>query len=239
MAPEPATVQESEGDNRPAAEPIIPSPETRVAELEARTDELEKQINGLNDRFLRALAEVDNIRKRAERDKAEMAKYAISKFAYDVVGVSDNFQRAIASVPAEAVEQNAVLKALLDGVTVTERQFLNVLERHGVKRIEPKGEPFNPRLHQAVQEQHNAEVAAGIVLQVFQAGYLIEDRVLRPAMVVVATGGPKPVKPEAAKAETEVQQPAEASADSADTQPKGNGSGEAKAANNNTPEKGG
>ncbi len=167
------------------------SPPPETAASETRIAELETQIADLTDRLLRSHAEIDNIRKRAEREKTDMAKYAISKFAGDVVTVGDNFGRAVAALPAGAAEQDPALKSLLDGVQMMEREFLNVLERHGVKRIDPTGQPFNPHFHQAVMEQPNTEVPNGTVLQVFQVGYTIEDRVLRPAMVVVSKGGPK------------------------------------------------
>jgi molecular chaperone GrpE len=173
-------------------------------DLDARIAELEAQVADLTDRLLRAHAEMDNLRKRTEREKAELAKYAISKFARDIVGVGDNFQRAIAAVPPGAAEQDPALMSLIEGVTMSEREFLNVLERHGVKRIDPTGELFNPHLHQAVMEQPSTDLPSGSVLRVVQAGYSIEDRVLRPAMVVVAKGGPKPIKP----AETVGPQPA-------------------------------
>ena len=161
----------------------------------ARVTELEGQIADLTDRLLRAHADLDNLRKRMEREKEETAKYAISKFALAIVGVSDNFERAIGSVPAAAVTEGSPLKALLEGVSMTEREFLNVLDRHGVKRIDPKGEPFNPHQHQAVVEAQDPSVPAGTVTQVFQPGYMIDDRCLRPAMVVVAKGGPKGARP--------------------------------------------
>jgi molecular chaperone GrpE len=161
-----------------------------AAELEIA--KLEGQVKDLTDRLLRAHAEMDNIRKRTERDKADTIKYAISKFAGDIVNVGDNFQRAVQAVPAGAADADPALKSLIDGVTLTEREFLGVLERHGVKRLDPKGQAFDPNFHQAVMEQINVEVASGTVLQVFQPGYTIEDRVLRPAMVVVAKGGAKP-----------------------------------------------
>jgi molecular chaperone GrpE len=163
--------------------------------LAAEVDTLQGQIADLTDRLLRAHAEMDNIRKRAEREREETAKYAITKFARDVVTVADNFERAVQAVPAGAAEQDAALQSLVDGVCMTEREFLNVLERNGVKRISPKGEAFNPHQHQAMMEMHNAEVAPGTILEVFQPGYVIEDRVLRPAMVVVAKGGSKGGKP--------------------------------------------
>lgn len=177
-----------------AAAPQGPSsdPALEAERLAAEVDTLQGQIADLTDRLLRAHAEMDNIRKRAEREREETAKYAISKFARDVAAVADNFERAIQAVPAGAAEQDAVLKGLVEGVSMTEREFLNVLEKNGVRRITPKGEAFNPHLHQAMMEAHNAEVAPGTILEVYQAGYVIEDRVLRPAMVVVAKGGPKP-----------------------------------------------
>jgi molecular chaperone GrpE len=168
--------------------------EATVAELETKNAGLEAQVRDLNDRLLRTHAEMDNIRKRQEREKQDMAKYAITKFAHDVVEVSDNFQRAKAAVKPDA-DPAAALKGLLEGVDLTEKTFISMLEKHGVKRVDPAGEPFNPNFHQAVMETHDVNVPAGTVLQVFSTGYVIEDRVLRPAMVVVAKGGFKPLKP--------------------------------------------
>ena len=175
---------------------IISALQADLDDAHSRHAAKDAQLEAANDKVLRTYADLDNMRKRVEREKEETAKYAITKFARDVVAVADNFERAILSVPAEAKVDNPALNALIDGVTLTEREFLNVLERHGVKRVAPQGEAFNPHHHQAVMEQHNPDVAAGTVLQVFQPGYLIDDRVLRPAMVVVAAGGAKPVKPE-------------------------------------------
>lgn len=165
------------------------------AALATRNAELEGQIADLTDRLMRAHADMDNLRKRTEREKTDAGKYAISKFALDIVGISDNFQRAVAAIPQGASEADGPLKSVVEGVLMTERAFLQVLERHGVRRIDPQGEPFNPNMHQAVMEQENPSVPAGSVVQVFQAGFMIEDRVLRPAMVVVARGGAKPPKP--------------------------------------------
>lgn len=169
-------------------------PSIQVEVLEAKTATLEGQVRDLTDRLLRTHAEMDNIRKRQEREKQDMAKYAITKFAHDVVEISDNFHRAKAAVKPDA-EPVAALKGLLEGVDLTERAFIAMLEKHGVKRVDPQGEPFNPNFHQAVMETLDVNVPAGTVLQVFSTGYVIEDRVLRPAMVVVAKGGFKPVKP--------------------------------------------
>ena len=153
---------------------------------------LRAEVADLKDKLLRAHAEVENIRKRAEREREETAKYAITRLARDIVTVGDNFQRAIDAVPAGAAEQDSALKSFLEGVTMTERELLNALERYGIKRVDPKDEPFNPHLHQAVMEIQRTDVPAGTIVQVFQAGFMIEDRVLRPAMVGVAKGGPKP-----------------------------------------------
>jgi molecular chaperone GrpE len=183
----PAPGAQNGGDEAAAAEQ---SP----AGLAATIDTLKGQIDDLTDRLLRAHAEMDNLRKRAEREKEETAKYAITRFARDVVTVADNFERAVQAVPPGAAEQDSALKSLVEGVSMTEREFLNVLERYGVKRVSPKGEMFNPHQHQAMMEMQNLDVAPGTILEVFQPGYLIEDRVLRPAMVVVAKGGPKPAK---------------------------------------------
>ena len=166
-----------------------------LAVAEAAIGALQTEVAELKDRLLRTHADMENIRKRSEREKADAHKYAVSKFARDMIEVGDNFQRAIETVPAGAAEQNPALKSFLDGVTMTERELINTLERHGIKRIDPKGQLFNPHLHQAVMETQNLDVPAGTVTQVFQLGFMIEDRVLRPAMVVVAKGGFKPMKP--------------------------------------------
>jgi len=112
--------------------------------------------------------------------------------AREIVNVGDNFQRAIDAVPPGAAEQDSALKSFLEGVTMTERELLNVLERYGIRRVQPMNELFNPHLHQAVMEIARSDVPSGTIVQVFQAGFMIEDRVLRPAMVAVAKGGPKP-----------------------------------------------
>jgi molecular chaperone GrpE len=178
-----------------AAQPGVEGPVAAPVAEEPAIAALRAEAADLKDKLLRAHAEVENIRKRAEREREETAKYAISKLARDVVGVGDNFQRAIEAVPVGAAEQDPALKSFLEGVTLTERELLNVLERHGIKRIQPVNEPFNPHLHQAVMEIQRSDVPAGTAVQVFQAGYTIGDRVLRPAMVAVSKGGPKIAPP--------------------------------------------
>lgn len=179
------------GPNAPSDAAVQTDPAAEALRLATEVDVLQGQIADLTDRLLRAHAEMENIRKRAEREREETAKYAISKFARDLVHVADNFERAVQVVPKESMEQDAVLKGLVEGVSMTEREMLNVLERHGIRRICPKGEVFNPHFHQAMMEMENTQVVPGTVLEVYQCGYVIEDRVLRPAMVVVAKGGPK------------------------------------------------
>lgn len=157
---------------------------------------LEAQVADLKDQVLRAYAEMENVRKRGERERQDTQKYAVSKFARDVLSVADNLERAIAAAPASETA-DAVLKGLLDGVTVTERALVGILERHGVKRIDALGAPFDPHQHQAVMEQPDPTLPSGTIVRVFEAGYMIGDRVLRPASVVVAKGAPKAPKPAA------------------------------------------
>jgi molecular chaperone GrpE len=197
-------------DKKPIEEPAIPdleqeavSAEQLKAMIAALQGELEKKTTELaskQDQYLRAVAETENVRRRLEKEKEETAKYAISKFAKDILSVGDNFQRAISAVPKDALESDPALRTLLDGVILAERDYRSILERHGIVVDDPVGQSFNPHHHQAVMQQENADVPAGTVLQVFQVGYLIDDRCLRPAMVAVSTGGPKAAKPEAPEA---------------------------------------
>jgi molecular chaperone GrpE len=158
--------------------------------------------------MLRALAELDNVRRRTEREKLDISKYAISEFARDVIGIGDDVQRAIAHVPADAAASDPALKSFLEGVTLMERELLATLERHGVARLEPLGEKFDPNRHQAVMEQETLEVPAGMVVQVLQAGYVIGERTLRPAVVVVSKGGAKMPKPAPQEAAARDEEPA-------------------------------
>lgn len=174
---------------------------------------LKAQIAELTDRLLRAHAELENQRKMAEKDRQDTAKYAISKFAKDIVQVGDNFQRAITAVPDDAVEKDPALKSFLDGVTMLDREFHNILERHNIERLAPVGEAFDPHFHQAMMEQEDTTVPHGTVLQVIQSGYLLSDRVLRPAMVIVAKGGAKASAGAAPKPQESGTEPPAADAD--------------------------
>lgn len=164
-----------------------------AAATEAQADEatvLAAENAALKDRILRTLAEMENLRRRTEKEVADSRAYAVTKFAADMLTVADNVRRAIESVPADRRDGEAV-KPFLEGVELTERDLLNTLERHGIRKVEPKGERFDPNRHQAMFEVEDPSVPAGTVLQVMQAGYVIGERVLRPAMVGVAKGGPK------------------------------------------------
>jgi molecular chaperone GrpE len=194
-------------ENKPVDEPMPSAPEQgevtpeqlkgMVAALQGEIDKKSAELAAKQDAYLRAVAETENVRRRLEKEKEETAKYAITKFAKDMLTVGDNFQRAIAAVPKDALETDPALRSLLDGVVLAERDYRGALERHGIVVDDPVGQPFNPHHHQAVMQQENADVPAGTVLQVFQVGYLIEDRCLRPAMVVVSKGGPKVAKQDA------------------------------------------
>ena len=163
------------------AGPDVPADDPRLAEAE-------RQAAELKDRLLRALAEVENVRRRSEREAEDMRKYAVSDFARELLGVADNLQRALAGVKPETREGNPELAAFLAGVELTERELLKALEKHGVTPIEALGRKLDPNLHQAVAQIDDAEAQAGEIVQVFQTGYMIADRLLRPSMVAVAKG---------------------------------------------------
>ncbi len=164
-----------------------------VRDLHSVIEALNAENVQLKDRVLRALAEVENVRRRTEKDIADARTYAVSNFARDILTVGDNLRRALESV-GEAAQGGAdtSFRALVDGVELTERDLHKTLERHGIKRLEPKGERFDPHLHQAVFEVADPSLPAGTVAQVVASGFTIGERVLRPAMVGVAKGGPKP-----------------------------------------------
>ena len=169
------------------------------AETPAAPDPLEllKAEHGdLKDRYLRLAAEMDNLRRRTEREIKDAKTYAAASFARDMLSVSDNLRRALDAVPAEArTAAESGFMALVEGVEMTERSMLSALERHGVKKIEPAGQKFDPNFHQAMFEVPNADMPNNTVIQVVQDGYVIGERVLRPAMVGVSKGGPKAEAP--------------------------------------------
>jgi molecular chaperone GrpE len=187
----------SDTSQRPPEEQIQPEDQAMPAAAPKPSTSLDRELADTKDRLLRTLAEMENLRKRTEREVADARIYGISAFARDVLTVADNMHLALEALDKELREKSdSSVKALLDGVELTERALLNALEKHGVKRIEPLGQKFDPNRHQAMYEAEDVSVPAGHVAQVIQAGYLIGDRVLRPALVVVSKGAPKPASAE-------------------------------------------
>jgi len=179
---EPADATDAPAANDDATRQAAPDP---VAVLEAEKADLK-------DKLLRLMADMENLRRRTEREVVDARTYAVANFARDMLNVADNIRRALESVPDET--RNAAegaFKGLIEGIDLTERDLLKTLERHGVRRLDPEGQKFDPNVHQAMFEVPNPDVPSGTVVQVVQSGYVIGDRVLRPALVGVAKGGPK------------------------------------------------
>jgi molecular chaperone GrpE len=172
-------------------EPLVSKPYIMPDDPEEGSMEaLAKEAADMRDKMLRTLAEMENLRKRTAREVADARAYGITGFARDVLDIADNLQRALDAVPSETRESaDPVLKALIEGVELTERSLLNALEKNGVKKFDPSGGKFDPNFQQAMYEVPDASVPPGTVVQVVQAGYMIGDRVLRPALVAVAKGG--------------------------------------------------
>lgn len=190
----------SEDTRNPAEQPDVSvapegsaaAPEDIAALFAAEKERLEAEVASLKDKFLRAFAEADNVRRRAEREVADAKVYGITGFARDVLTVADDFERALAAIEPEAREKaEGTLKTVLDGIDLTSRALTQTLTKHGVAKIEAEGAKFDPNLHQAMFEVPNAELPSGTVVQVIQPGYTIGGRVLRPALVGVSKGGPK------------------------------------------------
>ncbi|MBA4268257.1 MAG: nucleotide exchange factor GrpE [Bosea sp. (in: a-proteobacteria)] len=180
--------------DNPNAEPAdAAAVQTPEEIIQANFAKIEAERDDLKDKLLRTLADMENLRRRTEREIADAKAYAVTSFARDMLGAADNLRRAQESLPdsARSTEEPA-LKALIEGVDLTERDLLKTLERHGVRKIEPLGEKFDPNMHQAMFEAPDAEVAKGLVSKVVQSGYKIGERVLRPALVGISAGAPKP-----------------------------------------------
>lgn len=202
-------------DDRPANEPVDPDAPTQadaqpdvapaadgtaqaaqeptgdgdpIARLTRELEETKAQAQTYRDQALRALAEQENLRKRTERDKEQTARFAIEKFARDLLDSADNLNRAIAAVPAESRQGDTALAQLVEGVGATERALINTFEKHGLVRIDPVGEKFDPNYHQAMFEVPNSGQMPGTVVQVMAPGFVLNGRLLRPAMVGVAKG---------------------------------------------------
>jgi len=159
---------------------------------EAEAGKAPETVDSMRDQLLRAMAETENVRRRAKKDVHDAAQYSISNFARDLLSVADNMSRALAAVTPELKQENEALVSIVDGVEMTARELDAVFERHRIKVVNPMGEPFDYNLHQAMFEDKESDQPDGTVVQVLQAGYVIGDRLLRPAMVGVAKGGGKP-----------------------------------------------
>lgn len=162
-------------------------PQDRIAELDA-------ELAAMKDQMLRALAEAENTRRRAERDRQDATKYGAVGLARDLLSVSDNLRRALEALPEDARDGDGWAKDLITGVELIEREFLDAFGKHGVVKMEPMGEPFDHNFHQAMFEMEDPEKPAGTVVQQMQPGYRLHDRLLRAAMVGVSKGGPKAEK---------------------------------------------
>ena len=175
------------------AEPVVSKPYIMPDDPEPGSVEaLTKELADARDKMLRTLAEMENLRQRTRREVADSKVYGITGFARDVLDIADILQRALDAVPVETRElADPMLKTLIEGVELTERALLNTLEKNGVKKFDPQGEKFNPNFQQAMYEVPDASVPSGTVVQVVQAGFMIGDRVLRPALVGVSKGGAK------------------------------------------------
>jgi molecular chaperone GrpE len=189
------------GDERDMAEAVSPeaiannnfkesaelSPEEQLAALKA-------ELADYKERLLRALAETENTRRRAQREREDASKYAITGLAKELLSTADNLRRALESLP-EAEVRDEHTRSLLAGVAATERELLSVFERHGIRRIDPRGERFDHNLHQAIFEAERADQPSGTITEVLQPGYVLHDRLLRPAMVGVSKQPPQPNEP--------------------------------------------
>ncbi|MCA6107510.1 nucleotide exchange factor GrpE [Bradyrhizobium cenepequi] len=187
----------------PTGEPVVSKPYIMPDDPEQGSVEaLTKELNEARDRTLRTLAEMENLRKRTTREIADARAYGITGFARDILDIADNLQRALDAVPAEAkAAADPGLKALIEGVELTERSLHATLEKNGVKKFDPTGEKFDPNFQQAMYEVPDPSVPSGTVVQVVQAGYTIGERVLRPALVGVSKGGAKSASASASSAE--------------------------------------
>jgi len=185
---EPATT--SDAGDATSGEGATPS-EDAVALQAERIQALEAELADANDKLLRALAEAENVRRRAQRDKEDASKYAIKGFAEDMLRVADNMGRALAAIDADARAQDANLETIAVGVEMVAKELLSAFERAGVKPIEAAGARFDPMLHEAMFEIEDPSQPAGTVAQVLEEGFTLHGRTLRAAKVGVTKGGPK------------------------------------------------
>ena len=153
------------------------------------------EIADLKDKLLRALADIENLRRRSQKEREDALKYASANFARDMLSVADNLRRAIESIPEEGDPDGAALVGFIEGIALTEKDLLSALERHKITKIEPMGEKFDPQFHEALFEIPTNDAASGTVMQVMETGYTIHDRLLRPAKVGIAKAAPADAGP--------------------------------------------
>jgi len=179
--------QHTDSEQKPQSEAELTDAQlvAEAAEIDAvgEVDALQQQVAHANEQLLRVQAEMQNVRRRAERDVENAHKFALEKFATELLSVVDNLERALTAVDAEEQSQ----KALAEGLELTLKTFIDVLARFNVAVVEPEGQPFDADLHQAVSTVPNAQVEPNTVIEVFQKGYTLNGRLIRPAMVVVST----------------------------------------------------
>lgn len=160
-------------------------------DLSAQLEAKEEEITSLKDELLRTVAETENVRKRAQKDKEDAVKYGVTQFAREILNVADNMERALKSIKPEDRESNEAVKSICTGIEMTEQLLAQTFEKQGIQKIDPVGQAFDHNFHQAMVEIDSSEHAAGTVIEVFQPGYVLHDRLLRPAMVSVAKSSNK------------------------------------------------
>lgn len=163
-------------------------------EIDAAAD-AEAEIAELKDKLLRTLADMENLRRRSQKDREDALKYASANFARDMLSVADNLRRAIESIPENGDPDGAALVGFIEGIALTERGLLSALERHKIEKIEPMGKKFDPQFHEALFEIPTNDAPSGTVMQVMETGYIIHDRLLRPAKVGIAKAAPEDTGP--------------------------------------------
>lgn len=178
-----------DGDDGTLDIPNTPAGGIGPSAEQQRIVELESQMADLRDQALRAMAEAENVRKRMQREMEDSTKFAVTKFARDMLSVADNLSRALQALPADRDSLDPAVKSVIEGIEATERELQAIFERNGIKKIEPVGQPFNPEYHQAVMEVPTNEHPPGTVALMMMPGYLLKERLLRPAMVGVAKAG--------------------------------------------------
>jgi molecular chaperone GrpE len=214
QTPDPGVAEPKRAPGKAAEQAVGAEAQVEAAEAkespEERTARLEAEVAELKDQLLRALAETENLRRRSERERADAVKYAAAPMLRDLLAVADNLSRAIESVPEDAGAGDQLVETLLAGVKLTERELSAVFERHHVVKLEPIGERLDPHRHEAMFEVPDESQPSGTIVQVVQPGYLLHDRLLRPARVGVSKGGPAKAPDGAQKVEAEGEQASEA-----------------------------